>query len=138
MRAVEPPDGSVQVVEGQVGHLRGDLGADAKRPKGLVDDQQPAGFVNRREDRVDVQRRDRARIDHFDRDTFAGQLLGGLAVIETVFNLPGFGRLLIEAIFARDYPVIQGCLLFTALFFVVINLIVDLLYPRFDPRVTVE
>lgn len=67
-----------------------------------------------------------------------GQLLGGLAVIETVFSLPGFGRLLIEAIFARDYPVIQGCLLFTALFFVVINLIVDLLYPRFDPRVTVE
>lgn len=67
-----------------------------------------------------------------------GQLLGGLAVIETVFTLPGFGRLLVEAIFARDYPVIQGCLLFTALFFVAINLIVDLLYPLFDPRVAVE
>lgn len=67
-----------------------------------------------------------------------GQLLGGLAVIETVFTLPGFGRLLVEAIFARDYPVIQGCLLFTALFFVVINLLVDLLYPLFDPRVTAE
>jgi peptide/nickel transport system permease protein len=65
-----------------------------------------------------------------------GSLLGGIAVIETVFTLPGLGRLLVEAIFARDYPVIQGVMLFIAVIYVVVNLIVDLLYPVFDPRVT--
>lgn len=65
-----------------------------------------------------------------------GGLLGGAAVLETVFTLPGLGRLLVDAIFARDYPVVQGCLLFTALLYVVVNLIVDLCYPLFDPRVT--
>lgn len=64
-----------------------------------------------------------------------GHLLGGIAVIETVFTLPGLGRLLIESIFARDYPVVQGCLLLTAVFYVLANLIVDLVYPLFDPRV---
>jgi peptide/nickel transport system permease protein len=66
-----------------------------------------------------------------------GHLLGGIAVIETVFTLPGLGRLLVDSIFARDYPVVQGCLLFTAAIYVIINLIVDLCYPLFDPRVTV-
>jgi peptide/nickel transport system permease protein len=65
-----------------------------------------------------------------------GQLLGGIAVIETVFTLPGLGRLMVDSILSRDYPVVQGCLLFTALSYVVINLIVDLCYPLFDPRVT--
>ncbi|MGF6175378.1 ABC transporter permease [Ensifer sp. 4252] len=65
-----------------------------------------------------------------------GGLLGGAAVLETVFTLPGLGRLLVDAIFARDYPVIQGCLLFTATLYVLVNLIVDLCYPLFDPRVT--
>jgi peptide/nickel transport system permease protein len=65
-----------------------------------------------------------------------GHLLGGVAVVETVFTLPGLGRLMVDAILARDYPVIQGCLLFTATIYVVVNLIVDLLYPLFDPRVT--
>jgi peptide/nickel transport system permease protein len=65
-----------------------------------------------------------------------GQLLGGIAVIETVFTLPGLGRLMVDGILARDYPVVQGCLLFTGLAYVVINLIVDLCYPLFDPRVT--
>jgi peptide/nickel transport system permease protein len=65
-----------------------------------------------------------------------GHLLGGIAVIETVFTLPGLGRLLVDSIFARDYPVVQGCLLFTAVVYVVVNLIVDLCYPLFDPRVT--
>lgn len=64
-----------------------------------------------------------------------GGLLGGIAVLETVFTLPGLGRLLVDAIFARDYPVVQGCLLFTALIYVIVNLIVDLCYPLFDPRV---
>ncbi|MDP9600895.1 ABC transporter permease [Variovorax sp. NFACC27] len=67
-----------------------------------------------------------------------GNLLGGIAVVETVFTIPGLGRLLVDAIFARDYPVIQGCLLFVAVIYVVVNLVIDLCYPFFDPRVAVE
>ena len=67
-----------------------------------------------------------------------GNLLGGIAVVETVFTIPGLGRLLVDSIFARDYPVIQGCLLFVAVIYVMVNLFVDLLYPIFDPRVTAE
>jgi len=67
-----------------------------------------------------------------------GNLLGGIAVVETVFTLPGLGRLLVDSIFARDYPVIQGCLLFVALIYVTVNLVIDLLYPVFDPRVAAE
>ena len=65
-----------------------------------------------------------------------GHLLGGIAVIETVFTLPGLGRLMVDSVLARDYPVVQACLLFTGVVYVVINLIVDLCYPLFDPRVT--
>ncbi len=65
-----------------------------------------------------------------------GSLLGGIAVIETVFTIPGLGRLLVDAIYARDYPVVQGCLLLISGIYVVVNLFVDLLYPLFDPRVT--
>lgn len=67
-----------------------------------------------------------------------GNLLGGIAVVETVFTIPGLGRLLVDSIFARDYPVIQGCLLFVAVIYVLVNLVVDLCYPIFDPRVTAE
>jgi peptide/nickel transport system permease protein len=67
-----------------------------------------------------------------------GNLLGGIAVIETVFTIPGLGRLMVDSIFARDYPVIQGCLLFVSLSYVLVNLVVDLLYPLFDPRVVAE
>jgi peptide/nickel transport system permease protein len=67
-----------------------------------------------------------------------GNLLGGIAVVETVFTIPGLGRLLVDSIFARDYPVIQGCLMFIAVVYVVVNLLVDLCYPLFDPRVTAE
>ncbi|MBI1262148.1 MAG: ABC transporter permease subunit [Rhizobiales bacterium] len=67
-----------------------------------------------------------------------GHLLGGIAVIETVFTIPGLGRLLVDSIYARDYPVVQGCLLFTAAIYMVINLIVDFCYPLFDPRVLAE
>ncbi|MBS0536102.1 MAG: ABC transporter permease [Proteobacteria bacterium] len=67
-----------------------------------------------------------------------GHLLGGIAVIETVFTVPGLGRLMVDSILARDYPVIQGCLLLVAVSYVVINLFVDLLYPIFDPRVVAE
>ena len=65
-----------------------------------------------------------------------GHLLGGVAVIETVFTLPGLGRLMVDSVASRDYPVVQGCLLFTAVVYVVVNLLVDLCYPIFDPRVT--
>lgn len=67
-----------------------------------------------------------------------GHLLGGAAVIETVFTLPGLGRLIVDSILARDYAVVQGCLLFTAVVYVLVNLAVDLCYPLLDPRVTVE
>ena len=67
-----------------------------------------------------------------------GNLLGGIAVIETVFSIPGLGRLMVDSIFQRDYPVIQGCLLFVALSYVIVNLIIDLFYPLFDPRVTAQ
>jgi peptide/nickel transport system permease protein len=67
-----------------------------------------------------------------------GHMLGGIAVVETVFTIPGLGRLLVDSIFGRDYPVIQGCLLFVAIVYVVVNLVVDLCYPIFDPRVTAE
>lgn len=67
-----------------------------------------------------------------------GNMLGGVAVVETVFSIPGLGRLLVDSIFSRDYPVIQGCLLFIAIVYVVVNLIVDLSYPLFDPRARVS
>lgn len=62
-------------------------------------------------------------------------LLSGSVVVETVFSIPGLGRLMATAILARDYPVIQGGLLITALMFVGINLAVDLLYAWLDPRI---
>jgi len=64
-----------------------------------------------------------------------GRLLGGAVVTETVFSLPGLGKYIVVAIYARDYPVVQGCILFIALIYVVINLVVDLLYSYFDPRI---
>jgi peptide/nickel transport system permease protein len=65
-------------------------------------------------------------------------LLSGSVVVETVFSVPGLGRLMATAILARDYPVIQGGLLVTALMFVGINLMVDVLYAWLDPRVRYE
>jgi len=65
----------------------------------------------------------------------AGSLLGGAVVVEQVFSLPGVGRLIIGAIMSRDFPVIQGGLLFLAVIYLVINLVVDLLYAAVDPRV---
>jgi len=64
-----------------------------------------------------------------------GYLLGGTVVIEEIFALPGMGRLVLQAIFQRDYPVVQGVVLVIALLFVVTNLIVDVLYAWIDPRI---
>jgi len=65
-----------------------------------------------------------------------GQLLGGAVLTETVFSWPGMGRLIVRAIFARDYILLQGAILVFALAFVVINILVDLSYAAFDPRVS--
>jgi peptide/nickel transport system permease protein len=65
----------------------------------------------------------------------AGALLGGTVIIEQVFSIPGVGRLIIGAIAARDFPVMQGGLLFLAVIYLVVNLTVDILYAVIDPRV---
>ena len=64
-----------------------------------------------------------------------GLLLSGSVVIETVYSIPGMGRLLANAIFGRDYPLIQGGLLVTAAVLVLLNLVVDVLYAVIDPRI---
>ena len=61
--------------------------------------------------------------------------IGGTVVTEAVFTYPGLGRLLIQAISTRDYPLIQGCILFILVIFVVVNLTVDVLYAYIDPRI---
>jgi peptide/nickel transport system permease protein len=65
----------------------------------------------------------------------SGQLMGGAVLTETVFAWPGLGRLMVKAIFARDYILLQGAVLVFALAFVIINLLVDLSYGLLDPRV---
>jgi peptide/nickel transport system permease protein len=64
-----------------------------------------------------------------------GVLLGGTVVIEVIFGLPGVGRLVIDAISARDYPMLQGTVLFIATMFALVNLLVDLTYAYLDPRI---
>jgi glutathione transport system permease protein len=64
-----------------------------------------------------------------------GFLLGGSIVVEKVFNWPGMGRLLVDAVDMRDYPVIQGCVLLFSLEFIVINLIVDIIYGWVNPSI---
>lgn len=67
-----------------------------------------------------------------------GYLLGGAVITESVFAWPGIGRLVVEAILARDFPVVQGAVLMIALGFVIVNLIVDVLYAYLDPRIRFE
>jgi len=66
------------------------------------------------------------------------QLLGGAVVTETIFAWPGIGRLVVEAIFNRDFPVVQGVVLLVSLIFVAVNLLVDLSYAVLDPRIRTE
>jgi len=68
----------------------------------------------------------------------AGYLLGGAVLTETVFAWPGVGLLMVQGILARDFPLVQGCVLVIALTFVLINLVVDLLYAWLDPRIQYE
>jgi len=63
------------------------------------------------------------------------EIASGTVIMETIFGLPGMGRFLVDAIFQRDYPVVQGVILLTSLITVVINLLVDLTYAQLDPRI---
>jgi len=65
-----------------------------------------------------------------------GLLMGGVVVTETVFSWPGVGRLAIQAIYARDFPVVQAVVFLFATIFVLVNLVVDLLYAALDPRIS--
>jgi peptide/nickel transport system permease protein len=67
-----------------------------------------------------------------------GVLIGGAAIIETIFGLPGIGYTLLQAIFGRDYPVVQAMTLLIAVTFIFSNLLVDILYGILDPRITQE
>jgi peptide/nickel transport system permease protein len=62
--------------------------------------------------------------------------MGGVVVTETVFAWPGIGRLAVQSIYARDFPVVQAVVFFSATIFVVVNLFVDLLYAFLDPRIS--
>jgi peptide/nickel transport system permease protein len=64
-----------------------------------------------------------------------GHLLGGAVIIEEIFSLPGMGRYLLNGIYQRDYPVVQGTVLFVALIFCLVNLLVDIVYAWLDPRI---
>lgn len=66
-----------------------------------------------------------------------GSLLAGVAVLETMYNIPGIGMLVVDSVLKRDYPVIQGIVLFISLIYVVINLLIDLSYGFIDPRIRI-
>ena len=65
-------------------------------------------------------------------------LIGGSVIVEQVFALPGIGRLIVQAILARDYPLVQGTMLLLGFAFVVINLLLDVVYTLVDPRIRYE
>jgi len=67
-----------------------------------------------------------------------GHLIGGAVIVEQIFALPGIGRLLIGAIYGRDYTMVQGCVLFIAISYVVVNFMVDVMYSVLDPRIGTE
>jgi peptide/nickel transport system permease protein len=62
-------------------------------------------------------------------------LIGGVVVTESVYNIPGLGRLVLDAVLARDYPIIQGLILFFSFIYIVLNLLIDLSYSLLDPRI---
>jgi peptide/nickel transport system permease protein len=67
-----------------------------------------------------------------------GQLLGGAVLTESIFSIPGVGRLMVESIKMRDFPVVQGGVLYIAIAFSLVNLLVDLLYAWIDPRIRAQ
>ena len=64
-----------------------------------------------------------------------GSLLGGAVVVETVFSIPGLGRMMVDSIFSRDYPAIQGAVLLSVMCVLLVTLIVDIVYTLVDPRI---
>jgi peptide/nickel transport system permease protein len=64
-----------------------------------------------------------------------GALLSGNMIVETVFAWPGLGRMVVAAIFARDFPLVQGTVMVYALIFIIANLVVDILYTYLNPRI---
>jgi peptide/nickel transport system permease protein len=62
-------------------------------------------------------------------------LIGGVVVTESVFNIPGLGRLVLDAILKRDYPIIQGLILMFSFVYIIINLMIDIVYTVIDPRI---
>ena len=67
-----------------------------------------------------------------------GALLGGAIMAETVFAIPGLGRLMIDAIKQRDYPIVQGVVLFVAVTFSLVNLLIDIIYAFIDPKIRAQ
>ena len=67
-----------------------------------------------------------------------GLLLGGAVLTETIFSWPGLGRYVVDSLSARDYPAVQGCILFFAVIMVIVNLAVDIFYFYFDPRLRID
>ena len=67
-----------------------------------------------------------------------GAVLTGAVITETIFAWPGVGRLLVQSITFRDYPLVQGCILFIAVTYVSVNLLIDLVYGVLDPRIRYE
>jgi peptide/nickel transport system permease protein len=67
-----------------------------------------------------------------------GHLLGGAVIVEAVFSWPGLGSLMVHSIMNRDFPVVQGAMLFAAVVFILVNLVADLLYAAVDPRIRVR
>ena len=67
-----------------------------------------------------------------------GSLLGGAVIVEQIFSLPGLGQMTLTGINQRDYPVVQGCVLFIAFVYVLVNLVTDLLYAYIDPRISYD
>jgi len=67
-----------------------------------------------------------------------GYLMGGTILMENMFALPGLGRLLLQSVNQRDYPVIQGIVLFIGVFIVLMNILVDILYTLIDPRINLK
>jgi peptide/nickel transport system permease protein len=70
--------------------------------------------------------------------TLLRSIIGGAVLVETVFTIPGMGKLMVDSFLSRDYPVVQGTVLFMTISVVMINLIIDLLYVWLDPRIQYE
>ncbi len=65
-------------------------------------------------------------------------LVGGAVVVEVIFAWPGIGLLVVDSIFARDYPVVQGVIMTIAVLVVIVNILVDIVYTIIDPRIRLE